>query len=40
MGSKSHWPFCSPVGARATTSDGHAAKCYMGRDGKARWSGA
>lgn len=29
--------FCSPVGAIATTSDGRPAKCFMGKDGKARW---
>ncbi|WP_327255616.1 hypothetical protein [Streptomyces sp. NBC_01244] len=28
---------CSPVGASATTSDGRPAKCFMGRDGHARW---
>ncbi|MEU4067066.1 PASTA domain-containing protein [Streptomyces wedmorensis] len=28
---------CSPVGATATTSDGRPAKCFMGRDGAARW---
>ncbi|MFC9795462.1 PASTA domain-containing protein [Streptomyces sp. NPDC127584] len=29
--------FCSPVGATATTSDGRPAKCFMGKDGAARW---
>ncbi|MET8894207.1 PASTA domain-containing protein [Streptomyces albogriseolus] len=29
--------FCSPVGATATTADGRPAKCFMGRDGQARW---
>ncbi|MFF8410871.1 PASTA domain-containing protein [Streptomyces omiyaensis] len=29
--------FCSPVGATATTSDGRPAKCFMGKDGNARW---
>ncbi|MFG2229486.1 hypothetical protein ACGFNX_05620 [Streptomyces sp. NPDC048723] len=29
--------FCSPVGARATTGDGRPAKCFMGKDGRARW---
>ncbi|MFD7259047.1 PASTA domain-containing protein [Streptomyces sp. NPDC059874] len=29
--------FCSPVGARATTSDGRPAKCFIGKDGRARW---
>ncbi|MFJ7955812.1 PASTA domain-containing protein [Streptomyces sp. NPDC096319] len=29
--------FCSPVGAVATTSDGRPAKCFMGKDGAARW---
>ncbi|WP_329377661.1 PASTA domain-containing protein [Streptomyces sp. NBC_01351] len=28
---------CSPVGATATTADGRPAKCFMGKDGKARW---
>ncbi|WP_328624687.1 PASTA domain-containing protein [Streptomyces sp. NBC_00353] len=28
---------CSPVGATATTVDGRPAKCYMGKDGLARW---
>ncbi|WP_407836758.1 hypothetical protein ACE1OC_10230 [Streptomyces sp. DSM 116496] len=28
---------CSPVGASATTSDGRPAKCFMGKDGRARW---
>ncbi|MFF8535072.1 hypothetical protein ACN6K9_005633 [Streptomyces sp. SAS_267] len=28
---------CSPVGATATTADGRPAKCFMGRDGHARW---
>ncbi|MDF9811944.1 hypothetical protein [Streptomyces sp. SPB162] len=30
--------FCSPVGGTATTADGRPAKCYMGKDGRARWS--
>lgn len=29
--------FCSPVGAIATTTDGRPAKCFMGKDGNARW---
>ncbi|MFJ2056140.1 hypothetical protein ACIOMM_09380 [Streptomyces sp. NPDC087908] len=29
--------FCSPVGATATTADGRPAKCFMGKDGAARW---
>ncbi|MFF8279700.1 PASTA domain-containing protein [Streptomyces lateritius] len=29
--------FCSPIGATATTSDGRPAKCFMGKDGAARW---
>ncbi|MFB6955805.1 PASTA domain-containing protein [Streptomyces sp. NPDC056309] len=29
--------YCSPVGAIATTTDGRPAKCFMGKDGKARW---
>lgn len=29
--------FCSPVGARATTTGGGPAKCFMGKDGRARW---
>ncbi|WP_406514360.1 hypothetical protein OG851_00520 [Streptomyces sp. NBC_00161] len=29
--------FCAPVGARATTSDGRPAKCFMGKGGRARW---
>ncbi|MFD9460737.1 hypothetical protein [Streptomyces sp. NPDC060027] len=29
--------YCSPVGAVATTADGRPAKCFMGRDGRARW---
>ncbi|MER5468222.1 PASTA domain-containing protein [Streptomyces sp. NPDC002935] len=29
--------YCSPVGAIATTADGRPAKCFMGRDGRARW---
>ncbi|MEW2636353.1 PASTA domain-containing protein [Streptomyces sp. NPDC048389] len=29
--------FCSPEGAIATTFDGRPAKCFMGKDGKARW---
>ncbi|GGW48348.1 PASTA domain-containing protein [Streptomyces griseoloalbus] len=28
---------CSPVGATATTADGRPAKCFMGKDGQARW---
>ncbi|MTE20333.1 hypothetical protein F0L17_14695 [Streptomyces sp. TRM43335] len=29
--------YCSPVGATATTVDGRPAKCFMGKDGRARW---
>lgn len=29
--------FCSPVGAVASTADGRPAKCFMGKDGRARW---
>ncbi|MFP8945065.1 hypothetical protein ACLIYM_27000 [Streptomyces fenghuangensis] len=29
--------YCSPVGATATTADGRPAKCFMGKDGRARW---
>ncbi|MEU1081210.1 hypothetical protein ABZ368_13350 [Streptomyces sp. NPDC005908] len=29
--------FCSPAGATATTADGRPAKCFMGKDGQARW---
>ncbi|MFE9925194.1 PASTA domain-containing protein [Streptomyces sp. NPDC005774] len=29
--------YCSPVGAFATTTDGRPAKCFMGKDGNARW---
>ncbi|PJM92463.1 PASTA domain-containing protein [Streptomyces sp. CB01373] len=29
--------YCSPVGAIATTTDGRPAKCFMGKDGNARW---
>ncbi|MFE1290644.1 PASTA domain-containing protein [Streptomyces sp. NPDC058751] len=29
--------YCSPVGATATTADGRPAKCFMGKDGHARW---
>ncbi len=29
--------FCSPVGATATTADGRPAKCFLGKDGSARW---
>lgn len=29
--------YCSPVGATATTTDGRPAKCFMGKDGNARW---
>ncbi|MFI2644189.1 PASTA domain-containing protein [Streptomyces sp. NPDC018610] len=29
--------YCAPVGATATTGDGRPAKCFMGRDGQARW---
>ncbi|MEU3173261.1 MULTISPECIES: PASTA domain-containing protein [unclassified Streptomyces] len=29
--------YCSPVGAFATTIDGRPAKCFMGKDGNARW---
>ncbi|MBQ0825713.1 PASTA domain-containing protein [Streptomyces tagetis] len=28
---------CAPVGATATTADGRPAKCFMGKDGRARW---
>lgn len=28
---------CAPVGARGTTLDGRPAKCFLGRDGRARW---
>ncbi|WP_055569347.1 hypothetical protein [Streptomyces atriruber] len=28
---------CAPVGALAATLDGRPAKCFMGRDGRARW---
>ncbi|WP_432247440.1 PASTA domain-containing protein [Streptomyces sanyensis] len=30
--------FCAPVGAVAITADGRPAKCFMGKDGRARWS--
>lgn len=29
--------YCSPVGATTTTVDGRPAKCFMGKDGQARW---
>ncbi|MFE0105910.1 hypothetical protein [Streptomyces sp. NPDC059009] len=29
--------FCAPVGAIGTTLDGRPAKCFMGKDGRARW---
>ncbi|GGW93559.1 hypothetical protein GCM10010297_13920 [Streptomyces malachitofuscus] len=29
--------FCAPVGATAITADGRPAKCFMGKDGRARW---
>jgi uncharacterized membrane protein YgcG len=29
--------YCSPVGAVTTTADGRPAKCFMGKDGNARW---
>ncbi|MEU6422139.1 PASTA domain-containing protein [Streptomyces spiralis] len=29
--------YCSPVGATAVTADGRPAKCFMGKDGNARW---
>lgn len=28
---------CSPVGALGNAKDGRPAKCYMGKDGRARW---
>lgn len=28
---------CSPVGALGITGDGRPAKCFMGKDGRARW---
>jgi hypothetical protein len=28
---------CSPVGALGVAEDGRPAKCYMGKDGRARW---
>lgn len=28
---------CSPVGALGTAEDGRPAKCFMGKDGRARW---
>lgn len=28
---------CSPVGALGIAEDGRPAKCYMGKDGRARW---
>ncbi|KUL52208.1 hypothetical protein [Streptomyces sp. NRRL S-1521] len=36
-GSAAFGQFCSPAGATATTADGRPAKCFMGRDGRARW---
>ncbi|MFI5752953.1 PASTA domain-containing protein [Streptomyces sp. NPDC051644] len=29
--------YCSPVGVTATTADGRPAKCFKGKDGRARW---
>ncbi|MGH4032937.1 hypothetical protein ACQB60_28835 [Actinomycetota bacterium Odt1-20B] len=29
--------FCAPVGAIGTTLDGRPAKCFLGKDGRARW---
>ncbi|MEJ8662325.1 hypothetical protein [Streptomyces sp. MS1.AVA.4] len=28
---------CSPVGALGNAEDGRPAKCFMGKDGRARW---
>ncbi|GAB2946449.1 hypothetical protein [Streptomyces heilongjiangensis] len=28
---------CSPVGALGIAKDGRPAKCFMGKDGRARW---
>ncbi|MER6251930.1 hypothetical protein ABT224_11235 [Streptomyces sp. NPDC001584] len=28
---------CSPVGALGNAQDGRPAKCFMGKDGRARW---
>ncbi|MFF1263862.1 hypothetical protein ACFVZT_44580 [Streptomyces sp. NPDC058321] len=28
---------CTPVGALGNAKDGRPAKCYMGKDGRARW---
>jgi hypothetical protein len=28
---------CSPVGAPGVAEDGRPAKCFMGKDGRARW---
>ena len=28
---------CSPVGALGVAKDGRPAKCFMGKDGRARW---
>ncbi|GGL03326.1 hypothetical protein [Streptomyces flaveus] len=28
---------CSPVGTLGTAEDGRPAKCFMGKDGRARW---
>ena len=28
---------CAPVGAPGVTEDGRPAKCFMGKDGRARW---
>ncbi|WP_406327320.1 hypothetical protein OG784_31915 [Streptomyces sp. NBC_01617] len=28
---------CSPVGALGNAGDGRPAKCFMGKDGRARW---
>ncbi|QQC92610.1 hypothetical protein [Streptomyces alfalfae] len=37
-GSAAFGQFCSPAGATATTADGRPAQCFMGRDGRPRWS--
>jgi hypothetical protein len=29
--------YCAPVGATADMFDGRPGKCFMGRDGIARW---
>ncbi len=28
---------CSPIGALGIAEDGRPAKCFMGKDGRARW---